>query len=309
MSLLVLTYPDSETAKLMMTKYHIGSLDENGKAALCGEVIQDNQAPTEIFLAPKAWKKGLLESKTIISADTRVFRFKLEHAEQTLGLPTGQHLMMRLRDPVTREAIIRSYTPVSAANHKGYLDILIKVYFDTKDRAGGKMSQAIDSLPVGHHIDFKGPIGKFEYIGKGRCTIQGIERQVKSFIMICGGSGITPIYQVYRAIMQDKEDNTKCVLLDGNRLQEDILCKAELDQFAVGNDHKSRLLYTLTKAPEGWEGLSGRIAKPLLEKEAHVKDYERGSTLILLCGPEALEKSAHQALLEIGWQDDEMLFF
>ncbi|QIX01018.1 hypothetical protein AMS68_006535 [Peltaster fructicola] len=299
----------SETAKLMMTKYHIGSLDEEGKAALSGEEVQDNQAPTEIFLAPKSWKKAILHSKTVLSADTRIYRFKLEHEEQILGLPTGQHLMMRLRDPVTREALIRSYTPVSEAHHKGFLDILIKVYFETKEKPGGKMSQAIDSLPIGHHIDFKGPIGKFEYLSRGRCTVQGVEKQIKSFIMICGGSGITPIYQVYRAIMQDKEDNTKCVLLDGNRLLEDILCKAELDGLAKDNDHKSKLLYTLTKAPADWTGLVGRIAKPLLEQEAHVKNYDRDSTLILLCGPEALEKSAHQALLEIGWADNEMLFF
>lgn len=292
-----------------MPNYHLGSLDEEGKAALGGEEVPASAEPTEIFLEPKRWKRAILHSKTIISADTRIFRFKIDHEEQLLGLPTGQHLMMKLTDPVTRETIIRSYTPMSETNHKGFVDILIKVYFDKPQQKGGKMSQAIDSLPIGHFLDMKGPIGKFEYLGNGRCTVQGNERKITNFIMICGGSGITPIYQVFRSIMQNKSDQTKCVVLNGNRLLEDILCKAELDQFVEGNEHKARLLYTLTKAPEDWKGLVGRIAKPLLEKEVHVKDYDRSSTMILLCGPEALEKSAHQALLEIGWTHDEMLFF
>ncbi|KAL1305360.1 hypothetical protein AAFC00_002255 [Neodothiora populina] len=336
----------SETAKSMMPDYHIGSLDEEGKAALSGEgdsaaAEATTNAPT--FLDSRTWKKAILESKTSVSWDTRVFRFRLDHKEQTLGLPTGQHIMMRLRDPVTREAIIRSYTPTSPANQPGYMDVLVKIYFKSSSNAGGKMSQALDSLPVGHAVDFKGPIGKFTYLGKGICAVNGVERKINRFVMICGGSGITPIYQVFRAVMQDKDDKTHCTILDGNRLVEDILCKPELDGFAeedeavvdvVGDEavaikktRKCKLLYTLTQAPENWTGLRGRIAAPLLAehatkemllsndstKEALSVDVEAGSekggAMVLICGPEALEKSAHAALLELGWKDDELLFF
>ena len=144
--------------------------------------------------------------------------------------------MLRLRDPVTREAIIRSYTPISETSAQGFLDVLVKIYFDTAERKGGKMSQALDQLPLGHFVDFKGPVGKFEYRGRGLCSVNGRERKVKSFFMVCGGSGITPIYQVFRAIVRDRSDETKCVLLSGNRGVEDILCKAELDALARENE-------------------------------------------------------------------------
>ena len=98
-----------------------------------------------------------------------------------------------------------------------------------------------------------------------------------------------------------------CVVLDGNRLLEDILCKADLDRYAAENGDRCKLLYTLTKAPEGWEGLRGRIAAPLLKKHCEWQDGGKG--IVLICGPEALEKSAHKALLELGWRDEEMLFF
>nr|OQO29815.1 Nitrate reductase [NADPH] [Rachicladosporium sp. CCFEE 5018] len=301
----------SDTAKTMMTDYHIGSLDEDGRTALSTNDVQPDPSaiPSSKFLDSRTWKRAILHTKTKVSWDTRIFRFKLEHDAQTLGLLTGQHLMIRLRDPVTREAIIRSYTPISETSQEGFMDVLVKIYFDTKERKGGKMSLAMDSLPVGHFVEFKGPIGKFEYLGNGKCAVNGKERQINTFLMICAGSGITPIYQVFRAIMQDREDKTKCVVLDGNRLVEDILCKFDLDGFAKDNEEKCRLLYTLTQAPENWEGLKGRIAAPLLKEHAVREGFCEGEAMVLICGPEALEKSVHKALLEIGWKDEELMFF
>ena len=296
----------SETAKAMMPDYHIGSLDDAARTALTeGDKEADQTGNRETFLQAKAWTKATLHGKKIVSWDTRIFTYKLDHAEQRLGLPVGQHLMVRLRDPVTREAIIRSYTPISEINDKGFMDMLVKVYFATGGGKGGKMSQAMDALPVGHFIEMKGPIGKFEYLGRGKCLISGKPRAVKSFVMICGGSGITPIYQVFRAVMRDSEDSTKCVVFDGNRLFEDILCKEELEALSDGNDHKCKVLHTLTKAPDDWKGLRGRINAKLVHDNA-VQDTE---TLVLICGPEAMETTMHAALLEAGWEDDQLMFF
>ena len=291
-----------------MPDHHLGALDEASRKILSEGEVQENVStePREVFLDDRAWNKAILDSKTTISWDTRLFRFKLQHEEQKLGLPTGKHLMMRLRDPVTREAIIRSYTPISEQTQCGYLDVLVKVYFDTEKRKGGKMSQAMEALPIGHFMDFKGPIGKFQYLGRGQCDVNGTRRFIKNFYMICGGSGITPIYQVFRAVMQDKDDDTQCVVLNGNRLIEDILCKNELDQYAAGNEHKCKILHTLTQAPDDWEGLRGRIAAPLLSEHCPKSD---GESMVLICGPEALEKSAHAALNEQGWKDEDVMFF
>jgi nitrate reductase (NAD(P)H) len=291
----------------MMPDYHIGSLDETSRKTLAeGEPTNESSGPRSVFLDSRVWNKTLLHSKQKVSWDTRVFRFKLDHDDQPLGLPTGQHLMIRLRDPVTREAIIRSYTPISQTTQQGFCDVLIKIYADTADRAGGKMTKALDAIPTGHWVDFKGPIGKFEYLGKGRCAVNGKEKTVKRFYMICGGSGITPIFQVLRAVMQDKEDATHCTVLNGNRLIEDILCREDLDKFSEENPDRCKLLNTLTKGPDDWQGLRGRINAQLLQE--HCVRHE-GESLVLICGPEALEKSAHKALNEQGWLDEELMFF
>lgn len=298
----------SETAKAMMPDYHIGTLDEAARKTLeSGEPTLESGEPRPVFLDSRVWQKALLHSKKTVSWDTRIFTFKLDHDTQALGLPTGQHLMIRLRDPVTREAIIRSYTPISETSKLGYIDILIKVYADTVEKVGGKMTKALDAIPTGHWVDMKGPIGKFEYLGKGLCTVNSHERSVKKFIMICGGSGITPIFQVLRAVMQDRTDPTRCTLLNGNRLIEDILCKEDLDAFASGNEDRCEILYTLTQGPDDWQGRRGRIAGPLLEQ--HCQKGEQGETMILVCGPEPLEKSVRTWLLGAGWAEEDLLFF
>lgn len=303
---------DSETAKAMMPTYHIGTLSADAKSALVdGENVvaeYDPSNPRPSFLQSKVWTKAVLSAKRVVSWDTRVFTFSLEHEKQALGLPTGQHLMIRLRDPVTREAIIRSYTPISEISDTGKVDVLVKVYFDQAGGLkGGKMSQALDALPIGHGIDFKGPIGKFEYLGKGRCVVKGLERQVKRFLMICGGSGVTPVYQVFRAVMQDSEDETRCVLLDGNRLVEDILCKEELDDLEKQGGGRGQVVHTLSKAPDEWTGLRGRINGDLARR--HCPCSDGGDTMALICGPEALEKAMHAALLADGWKEEDLLFF
>jgi nitrate reductase (NAD(P)H) len=210
-----------------------------------------------------------------------------------------------MKDPLTNEAVIRSYTPISETSAKGYLEVLVKVYLDTPERQGGKMTKAMDVLSIGETIEFKGPIGKFRYLGKGRCSVNGATRLIKKFYMICGGSGITPIFQVFRAVMQDSEDHTNCIILDGNRLLEDILCKEELDHYAKLNPHKSTVHYTLTKAPEDWPGLKGRIGPQLLSE--HVVRVE--DAMVLICGPETLEKAVHAALNRQGWPNSDLLFF
>ena len=290
-----------------MPGYHIGSLDEASKLVLSeGEVqSKDLNERRSTFLRARSWTKAILHSKRVISWDTRIFTYKLEHDDQALGLPIGQHLMVRVRDPVTNEAIVRSYTPISETTQRGYLDMLAKIYFDTAEVKGGKMTKALEALPLGHEVDFKGPIGKFEYLGRGICSVNNVRRHVRHFVMISGGSGITPIFQVFRAVMRDVQDRTKCTVLDGNRLVEDILCREDLDALVRGNEERAKVIYTLTKAPEGWEGLRGRINGELIKQHCKRTD----ETLVLICGPEALEKSIHVALNDQGWTDDQLLVF
>src|SRR5690554_2179398 len=130
----------------MMPDYHIGSLSQADRIALnsAPEDVPETGGPT--FLNPRAWKDSTLIAKESVSKDTRIFTFKLDSDEQSLGLPVGQHLMIRINDPVTDEAIVRSYTPISQDLPNGIVHLLVKIYFSTQATPGGKMTTAMDLL-------------------------------------------------------------------------------------------------------------------------------------------------------------------
>lgn len=303
------TATDSETAKAMMPDYHIGTLDKASLKALHDEAQNQSSSttPDEKYLQPKVWKKAELCAKRSISWDTRVFTFKLDYDLQPLGLPTGQHLMVKLKDSTTAESIIRAYTPISETNQQGTLDLLVKVYAPTPIEKGGKMTMALDKLAIGDNVEIKGPIGKLIYLGHGKVLLNDKQRTVKSFRMICGGSGITPIYQVLRAVVTNAQDPTQCVVLDGNRMEEDILCREELDSYTALNDERCTIVHTLTKPSENWKGLKGRIGEDLLKQ--YSPPSAAGDSLALICGPEGMEKAVKAGLLKMGWDENDLVFF
>ena len=297
----------SETAKGMMPTYHIGTLSASAQTAITDSPFTPSDTfPSPTFLNSRQWLTAPLISKRLVSADTVILTFQLQHEEQTLGLPTGQHLMIRAKDPVSKDMIIRSYTPISETSRKGTMEVLIKFYLDTAANPGGRMSKALHALPIGSGVEFKGPIGKFEYRGQGRCAISGVERRVSKFAMVCAGSGITPVFQVFRAVMRDQDDRTRCMILNGNRNEDDILCREDIEGLLDGHRGKGEVVYTLTKPPWGWKERRGRIAKDLIQEKIGARDPE---TLVLICGPEQLEICVHKALGDLGWEDEQILFF
>src|SRR3569833_2811270 len=308
---------DSENAKAMMPDYHVGTLDKESLASLTDPSAQESDAAASsrpVFLQSKVWSRAALTAKHKISADTKIFTFALDHSEQVIGLPVGQHLMMRLRDGATGEAVIRAYTPLSEGTERGARRVLSKIYYDTPDRSGGRMTQALDALPLGAGVDFKGPVGKFEYLGRGRCSIAGRVRTVSRFVMICGGSGITPIFQVLRAVLADPDDPTACLVLDGNRVEADILCRDELAAMATRRPARCRLLYTLSRPEAHWTGLRGRMDRALFEREVgpcrNGPVWDDGARdLVLVCGPGPMEKSVRDIFTTMGWTEDDLLFF
>jgi nitrate reductase (NAD(P)H) len=299
-------HADSENAKGMMRDFHLGTLDDSGRQALQAPDDSEALSPTRAeFLDPRHWAKAVLSNIETISWDTKIFSFKLDHEDQVAGLPVGQHIMLRVKDPTTNDSIIRAYTPISDNAQRGTFDLLVKLYLPTPTMVGGKLTTVLDTIPLGTALEFKGPIGKFEYIGPGAVTISGARRNVSSFTMICGGSGITPIFQVFRAVMQDSSDKTFCTVLCGNRLEEDILCRQELDNLSCTKSDCCRVIHTLTRPPENWTGLTGRISESLLQAEAAATP----GGLALICGPESMEQSVRKILLGLGWNENDLVFF
>ena len=70
--------------------------------------------------------------------------------------------------------------------------------------------------------------------------------------MFAAGSGITPMLQIIRDVLQDESDRTQLVLYYQNRNAEDILLKAVLDELRTRSPDRLLVEYFLSKPAAGW---------------------------------------------------------
>lgn len=112
------------------------------------------------------------------------------------------------------------------------------------------------SLIVGQTIKVKGPKGAMVYS----------PNMVKRFGMIAGGTGITPMLQIIRAIIRGRAtgDATEIDLIFANVGVEDILLREDLDQLAK-EDKAFRVHYVLNNPPEKWDGGVGFVTPEMIQ--------------------------------------------
>lgn len=246
-----------------------------------------------------------------ISHDVRRFRFALQHERQLLGLPIGQHITLRFEDKAGEE-VQRSYTPVSSDDELGIVDFVIKVYSPCERfPQGGKMSQHLDGLKIGESILMRGPRGELDYRGEGKFSIvRGVGKKAETkqyrmtrIGMIAGGTGITPMLQVIRAIMKNPADKTEVWLIFGNQTEEDILLRKELEALPKERFH---LWLMLDRPPSGWAQGSGYITEETLRQHLPVPD---ANTMVFNCGPPGMIKSAADKLVTLGYTEGQFFSF
>ncbi|RSL39859.1 NADH-cytochrome b5 reductase 1 [Fusarium sp. AF-6] len=238
-------------------------------------------------LKPDVFQEFELEEKTVISHNVAIYRFKLPSVKHILGLPIGQHISIGAPcvqpDGSTKE-IVRSYTPISGDHQPGYFDLLIKSY------PQGNISKHMASLVVGQTIRVRGPKGAFVYT----------PNMVRHFGMVAGGTGITPMLQVIRAIIRGRAagDKTEVDLIFANVSPQDILLKEDLDSLAA-QDAGIRIHYVLDKPPEGWTGGVGYVTADMITKWL---PKPADDVKILLCGPPPMISGLKKAAESLGFK-------
>jgi len=128
------------------------------------------------------------------------------------------------------------------------------------------------ALVPGTTIKVKGPKGQMVYM----------PNMVKMIGMLAGGTGITPMLQIIRAIMKNPEDQTVVSLIYANITSDDILLREDLERLASKYPEKFRLFLVVEKPQEGWTGGVGFITEAMIREHCPppVSDIK-----ILICGP------------------------
>ncbi|KAL2213642.1 nitrate reductase [Sarocladium strictum] len=237
-------------------------------------------------LKPDVFQDFELEEKTIVSHNVAIYRFKLPTPKSILGLPIGQHIsigaVLPQEDGKVQE-IVRSYTPISGDHQPGHFDLLIKSY------PQGNISKLMASLIVGQTIRVKGPKGAFVYE----------PNMVRHFGMIAGGTGITPMLQIIRAVVRGRAagDKTEVDLIFANVSAQDILLKEDLDALAKEDD-KIRIHYVLDNPPENWTGGVGYVTSDMITQWL---PKPADDIKILICGPPPMVRGLKKTTESLGY--------
>ncbi|XP_004699873.1 NADH-cytochrome b5 reductase 1 [Echinops telfairi] len=294
-----------QPSPVLLTSLGVGLLSLLG-LALGSYLIRRSRRPRVTLLDPNEKYLLRLLDKTTVSHNTKRFRFALPTAHHVLGLPVGQHVYLSAR--INGSLVIRPYTPVTSDEDRGYVDLVIKVYLKDvhpKFPEGGKMSQYLDSLRIGDVVEFRGPSGLLTYAGKGNFHIQPNKkspperRGANQLGMIAGGTGITPMLQLIRAILKDPEDPTQCFLLFANQTEKDIILREDLEELQAQYPSRFKLWFTLDQPPRDWAYSKGFVTANMIQEHLPAPGSD---VLILLCGPPPMVQLAcHPNLDKLGY--------
>lgn len=240
--------------------------------------VEVGQAP-QIF--PDKFTPFKLIGKEAITHNTNLYRFALPDPTRPLGLSPGQHVQIRSTFDEGVE-VMKPYTPVSPASTLGHFDLLIKTY------PAGRISKYMDSVAIGELVEMRGPKGSFKFD----------KNMTKRVGMIAGGTGITPLLSVTRAILEDPQDCTNITMIFANKTPEDCLLEQELDDLMAKHQDRFKVYYTVDIPNEKWTREQGLVTEQMIRK--YLPESQEDCR-ILICGPPPMMAMVIKELESVGF--------
>eukprot|EP00759_Apiculatamorpha_spiralis_P044793 PhF_6_TR41667/c0_g1_i1/m.63168/K00326/E1.6.2.2; cytochrome-b5 reductase len=302
-----------------------------------GDSRRQIRPPTTVFSTSSTAPAPTFQNFTLVQKipqthNTVIFRFELPGRQyEALGVPPARHVAVEADVAVvqadgteTIEHVQRTYTPITSDYETSHqqstggpktFDLFIKVY------PQGKMSSHLNSLPLGSSVRIKGPTGIHQYLGAGVFTKLKKKLRATNIGMITGGTGVTPMIQLIKHILQDNPaPEEKGISLHGlyaNSTLDDVLCRSFLEEAATKYTGRFKLWFTVSrKEGEGassWPYGVGRVNDEMIRQ--HMPPPGPGvtitadglldvGTLIVVCGPPGLiNETVKPALARLGYSE------
>ncbi len=213
----------------------------------------------------------------------------------------GQYLAVKL--DLDGHEIRRSYS-MSSSPHENRLAVTVKKVVD------GKASTFLtEKTKVGDLLEVAPPAGRF--------TIKTDPEKRRTYYMFAAGSGITPIISIAREVLESEPMST-IFLLFGNRIEENIIFRDELDKISVRYQGQMNVEHILSqpkkesagggifglfkKTTTNWRGKKGRIdgaaVRDFLD-ENMIQGTEHDAQYFT-CGPGNMAETVKSTLLGRG---------
>jgi len=179
--------------------------------------------------------------------------------------------------------VVRSYSISSSPTRPFVLEITVKRV------EGGLISNWLpDNLKVGDRLEISGPKGKF-------CLVPG--HIPDKLLFLSAGSGITPMMSMSRWLC-DLSADVDAIFLNSVQTPKDLVFRHELELLASRHRTFQSVVSTTSRsAIPGWQGLTGRIDRAMLEQVAP----DLAERQVYLCGPEGFMQTARSVLGELGF--------
>ncbi|MFC3880365.1 2Fe-2S iron-sulfur cluster-binding protein [Algoriphagus namhaensis] len=162
---------------------------------------------------------------------------------------------------------------------------------------GGLFSNHLnEKIFPGKTINVLNPIGNF--------TTDFHSKNSRHFVMIAGGSGITPIMGILKSAFIN-EPKSKVTLLYCSRSEDQIIFKDQLEQLVEKHPGKFEVVHILSQASPEWKGISGRITRELIDQYVQAAESDGSFDVeYFVCGPEGIMDQAVEVMETQGVSKD-----
>ena len=200
----------------------------------------------------------------------------------------GQHLTIKAT--IKGEILYRTFSISSIPNTENFLTLTIK-----KIKNGKVTNYLAKNLKVGDSLEVTAPSGQF--------YLNAEPANQKHYVMIAGGSGITPIYSMIGTIMKF-EPKSKITLLYANRTSNNIIFKEKLEKWAKEFPAQIEVKHFLSEEKNPQNAIKGYITRISLEEL--VNHYDKNKLDFYLCGPEMMTNKLIEDLAYFGIEKDKI---
>ena len=212
--------------------------------------------------------------KEIIPRTFNVTSFRFPRPAE-LNYKPGQFLFVTIKAQDGKE-LSKHFSLSSSPTEKTHVEF-------TKKLSESDFSAALKALKEGDWARIDAPYGNFTFEGEhGRIGLLG------------GGIGITPFISICK-YCADTRQKTKVTLLYGNRTENDIAFRKELETLQRQNKNL-KVVFILNEASSGWKGATGLITPEMIKKE--MPDYKE--TMFYTCGPPAMVQVMEKMVEQLG---------
>ncbi|MEZ4380784.1 MAG: ferredoxin--NADP reductase [Nannocystaceae bacterium] len=191
------------------------------------------------------------------------------------------------------EALRRAYSASSSALEPERLALTCKRV------AGGRVSTYLnDQVRVGDRLRLLGPSGAF--------TLTPAADRRRRLVLIAGGSGITPLMAMIRALLP-AEPTAELALIYGNRDPAAIIFRAALRELAAAHPGRLHVRHVVESADAepGFDGARGRLDREGLAPELAALPWAPAQVDgWYVCGPEPVLHAARACLDDLEVADE-----